>query len=260
MDTSAWIRAEAEMRDKFEHEMRAIGAKQGLGNMKPTNLFGSKEVEAVFDEVADVTAKAVVRQFLTGPGNDVLVNTLAPLLATVTLRKVGLFSWGAVAAKYLHDNYIKAVAQEAPSLDRPATPPAPPPSPEPSPEPQSPEEKKEKGEEEEDEDEKSDHDGDSGGSGGSSSASASKFDETLLQKSFATVMGLRKTRVPKKRRKLQQVVEVTNVLAADPQWSRTENFLPVNPMIIELAIQHSAPPFVLDRIDKMTSNAVRMLL
>ena len=53
------------MQDRFEYEMRT---RNGLGGMKPTNLFGSVEA------VADVTVGAVVQEFV---GNDLLASTLA---------------------------------------------------------------------------------------------------------------------------------------------------------------------------------------
>ena len=225
------------------------------GGGKPQRLFEEaipEEWKRAMDNLADDGLREIARAVVPN-NNDFLANALLPLLSGITLKKFGIFSGAVLGLKYLydtqHDRFINALSGSPPSP--PSPPPTPPPSPEPEPRPS--EEKKEKDKEDKEEDGSGDYEE-------STDDSSSKVDDTLLQKSFATVMGLR-ARAPKKR-KLQPHVDPSSILQADPQWSRTENFLePVNPAIIELATQNSAaPPFLLDRIDKMTSNAVRMLL
>ena len=222
--------------------------KRGLGDLKPQNLFGKDDQEHGFAEVvADNAVDALLAPFAS---NDLLTQTLAPLIASLSLRKVGLFSWGAVGAKFLHDNFLSAVQEEVPSLPSVITPPTPPPSPSPStsPTPISIDPIDGAGDEEEKENEKENTE--------TERPSQVVVDDRskvdgMLQKAFVGALYAGK-KMPTNKRKADSQ---SGTIPAEVQWSKTDTFLPVNPIIIDLALTGAAPPYVLDRLSTLASNA-----
>ena len=220
--------------------------KRGLGDLKPQNLFGKDDQEQGFAEVvADNAVDALLAPFAA---NDLLTQTLAPQIASLSLRKVGLFSWGAVGAKFLHDNFLTAVQEEVPALPSVITPPTPPPSPSPStsPTPISIDPIDGTGDEEEKETEKENVE-----TQRPSQVVAddkSKVDD-MLQKAFTNALYA----IPTNKRKADD--SQSGTIPAEVQWSKTDTFLPINPIIIDLALTGAAPPYVLDRLSTLASNA-----